>query len=349
MADRYYSLKNCSVSFAGQADLTAWRNADAKLTAAECEPTDILLAGGYFLPYDQTIRVGALGGTKRKRVTTTRYPGTWRSHHCFQTAQFVYWVMCTSADTDNTPVGYNTHAITEKTTQTPLNFAMHVEHELTSEDRRHDLLGFIPTELTITCLQDGRAYQELRGVFAKHIAADELTPETERPIATTGSIWKNWKHAVTGTLGGAAQTALKYNSNELEIDITAIAHHIRRNYLLGVPDASGYYSVAVLNDLEYTVDITCKPRGSDLFTILNTAKESYAGDLDLDFYYTADATNDKIRFVYDKMYAVPFESRIPNYDEMFETYTFTLEELDDTSSLAVTGIDSLLETQYTNP
>ena len=103
----------------------------------------------------------------------------------------------------------------------------------------------------------------------------------------------------------------------------------------------------------FSYDLDVEPYYSatlvDLFSINDLKKSAYAGDLDFDFSFIAQATNDKIRFNNDKLFLLPFDEMAIKREEWFEGYTITLEPLDDTSSLAITGIDSVDNDGYENP
>jgi hypothetical protein len=337
--------------------LTAWRNADAAYVIGELQACDKLLGWSNRLPTKQTLEYGSMTSTRVSgRVSTHRVEGLWRSRHYFQTMQFLFWIMQTAGTptTEGTPVGYNTHALTIGTVNTPDWHGIHFEREgITSNELRYDLMGFLPSDLVIGCSQDndkGRAYQEITipYAYAKTDASDLDTSALTRPPMTVGTKIKTWKHAITGNGAGHTPSGLTYNSNQLEVDVRGIEMHFHRDYLFGRPDTNGYYVDGLMLGWKYWVVLDVVPTGDLLYTVNRTAKESYAGDLDYDFYFTADATNDKHRFLFDKMYMVPFDET-NDYNKWFEGYTITLEPLDTTSSFTGTGIDGIDNDGYENP
>jgi hypothetical protein len=255
--------------------------------------------------------------------------------------------------TEGVPAGYNTHTLTIGTSNTPDWHGIHFEREgITSNELRYDLMGFLPTDLVISCGQDinnQRAIQELTVAYAyAKTDASDIAAQTPRPTGTIGTKTKTWNHAITGNGAGHTPSGLTYNTNQLEVDVKRIEMHFHRDYVFGRPDTNGYYTSGLMLGWKYWVVLDVVPTGDLLYTVNRTAKESYAGDLDYDFYFTADATNDKQRFLFDKMYLVPFDE-INDYNQWFEGYTITLEPLDETSSFTGTGIDGLDNDHYENP
>lgn len=344
----YYTWDNLDMCIAtGVNQLTAWRNADVKLATGECVAADKFLGGMITLPHYITER-RATGNYLRTRDTIGRRLGRYTGTHRLQTAQFCYWLMQACSTTENTPEGYNTHAITLNASTTPLNFGIHAQHKLSSEDLLWDLLGCLPSDLTIRCSESQNiATQVLTVPFAfAQTSSDDFT-KTDRTLGTMGLIQKEWSHAVAGGLG-PSQTAFTYNSNAVEVDIVGITIHIHRDVEFHARDSTHYPTIGVMHNAEYTVTLDVIPDGSDIWTIMNTEKASYAGDLDLNFKFQADATNDYIQFNYDKMYLVPIDKEL-TYNKATDSYSILLEPMSDASSLAVTGIDSLNNDHYENP
>ena len=338
------------------AGLTAWRNADAASVSGELKPTDLVL--GWYLkePTYTTERIGSMSTARtRDRWSMGRREGIWQSRHAFQTCQFVWWLMQTAGTPtqEGVPAGYNTHTITISASNIPLWHGLHFEREgITSNELRYDMYGFLPSDLVINCgesAENFKATQEITVPFSflKSDASD-IAAQTQRAPGTTGQIWKDWNHAIIGNGAGRDPDGLQYNGANLEVDILDISIKLHRDYYFGTPDTTGYPTVGVMLGWDYSVVLKVRPIGDLFYTVNRAEKSAYAGDLDYDFYFTADATNDKIRFLFDKMYMVPVDE-VNDWNQWFEGYEITLEPLDTTSSLTVTGIDSLDNTHFENP
>jgi hypothetical protein len=254
--------------------------------------------------------------------------------------------------TENTPVGYNTHALTIGASNVPDWHGIHFEREgITSNELRYDLMGALPSDLVIKCgeSENYQAIQEITVPFAYlNTSAADIAAQTPRPSGSTGSIWKNWDHLITGNGAGRVPSGITYNTNQLEVDIIDVALHFHRNYAFGPKDVTGYPISGNMLGWDYYVVLDVIPTGNALYDLNKLKKESYVGDLDFDFSFTAQATNDKISFTYDKMYLVPFDE-VNDYNKYFEGYSIILEVLDTTSSLTATGIDNLNDNAYENP
>lgn len=346
----------------GGAGLTAWLNAYAAFVAGELIPSDIMLGWNIKPPSWNTASQGASSTSMvADRYSIKRKEGVWKSKHAFQTCQFLFWLMQTTGTptTEGTPTSYNTHTLTIGATNIPDWHGIHFEREgIASNTLRYDLMGLLPSDLVIKCGSSKENYaatQEITIPYAylKRDASD-IAAQTERPAGTIGSIWKDWNHVITGNGGGAAPSGLTYNSNQLEVDVIDMSLHFHRDYAFGpgVTSATaainGTPSIGLMLGWRYWVELQVIPIGDLLYTLNSTKKENYAGDLDYDFYFNADNTNDKIRFLYDKMYMLPFDE-VNDYDKYTESYTITLEPLDRTSSFTCTGIDNLDNTHFENP
>lgn len=355
MKDCHMALSTGDDAGAG-AGLTAWRNADAAYIAGELIPVDRLLAWNIKEPTEITRKIGTFTTSRvDERIPVGREEGVWSSTHAFQTVQFCYWLMQTvgTPTTEGTPAGYNTHALTIGATNVPDWHGIHFEREgITSNELRYDIMGLLPSRLEIDCgirRNKGKAIQTINIPFS-YLKSDAsaLAAQTPRSIIATGSAWKDWNHAITGNGAGKAPSGLTYNSNQLEVDIIGINIVLEREYSFESPDTNGYPRDGLMLGWKYTVKLDVIPIGDLLYTVNRTAHDSYAGDLDYDFKFVADATNDNIRFLFDKMYLVPFDE-VNDWSKWFEGYTITLEPLDNTSSLTVTGIDNLDNTHFENP
>lgn len=341
----------------GGSGLTAWRNADAAFIAGELQPTDQFISGFFKFPKPKTEEVGALQATYiSDRREAGRLRGTLDLEFALQTAQFCWWLWQACSTTENTPVGFNTHAITLNSNQTPIWHGFHIERETPSKNivRRVDLMGFLPEELRIRC--DPEVFSAIQTLRVAHAfykpGASEIAPQTKRPSLAIGTIKKNWSHLVAGGLG-ENQTALSYNNTNIAVAIKGITIILTRKSKFGIPDANNYPAAGFLQGAKFSFELDVEPYDSaslqDLFALNDIKKSALAGDIDLDFKFEAQATNDYIRFNADKLNMLPFDEMAIKRTEWFEGYTITLEPLDDTSSLAITGVDGVNNNGYENP
>jgi hypothetical protein len=342
----YYTWDQISMCIATVGQLTAWRNADVKLATGECVAADQFKSCFLTLPTYQTTRRGTSGYIKT-RDTSMRKIGRYTGTHLFQTAQFIYWIMQACSTTENTPAGYNTHAITLNSSVTPLNFGIHFQHKLTSNNLLWDALGLLPRELRISCSEINQVTtQQIMMDFAHaNTASDDFT-KVDRAGGTTGTVTKNWNHAVAGGLGGDS-SALSYNAGH-EWDVVGFDISLRRDNGFYARDSTGYPTIGEVYGFDWSITLNILPRGDMIWDIMNTEKASYAGDLDLDFKLQADATNDYVRFVFDKLYLMPTDKQA-SYDKYTDSYQLTFEPMSNASSLTVTAVDSLNNDHYENP
>ena len=361
MIDSHFALMMGDDAGAG-AGLTDWLNAYAASVSGDLIPSDLPLGWNLKPPTWNTVRPGTFTTSKvSHRYSTNRGEGIWRSRHAFQTCQFLFWLMQTTGTptTEGTPAGYNTHDLTIGLPNVPLWEGIHFEREgIASNTLRYDLYGMLPSDLVINCGQskdNRKATQEITVPYAflKRDASD-ITAQTPRPTGATGSIWKDWNSVITGNGGGDVPSGLTYNSNQLEVDVIDISLVFHRDYYFGPGSSSATAAIrgtpltGLMLGFDYKVILQVMPTGDLLYTLNSTKKEDYAGDLDYDFYFNADNTNDKIRFQYDKLYMVPFDE-LNDYDKAIEGYTITLEPLDKGASVNPIGIDNLDNTNFENP
>ena len=359
---RFNEITDCHMALSTGDDagagsgLTAWRNADAAFIAGELIPVDQMLGWYNKPPVKLTNKAGARSTSKvAERHSMGRQIGEWRSKHKFQTCQFLWWLTQTAGTptVENTPVGYNTHTLTVGTSNVPKWHGIHFEREgIAANELRYDLMGLLPSDLVITCgesVENYKATQEITIPYAYlNASAADIAAQTVRPTGTTGSIQKDWNHLITGNGGGRVPSGITYNANQLEVDVINAQLLFHNDVSFGPRDNTGYPVDGNVLGWDYSIVLDVVPTGNLLYALNKVDKESYAGDLDFTFSFTADATNDKTTFTYDKMYLVPFDE-VNDYDKWFEGYTITLEPLDTTSSLTVVGIDNLDNTHFENP
>lgn len=349
----YYTSDTSEVSIATHGQLTAWRNGDVKLATGECITPDTFLSCNLTLPTPTTRRFGKQGKWVRGRDTTGRTRGRYYGTHRLQTAQFTWWMMQTAAPTtEGVPASYNTHECLHLASHVPKNLGIHFQNKLTGNDELWDLLGLLPSRHTISCSERETIATQLIEIpysFAQ-VAGDDFT-KTHRAEGTTGTITKNWSHAVAGGLGlDAGATALQFDSSDTECDIVGFRIVEERRNSFHAADTDYYPTVGNMNELNFYVELDVLPTGDALRDIMQLDKSGYAGaDLDLEFSLEADATNDKITYKFETMYLVPIDKILDASNLAPEQITITLEPLDETSVYTPTGIDSLNNDAYENP
>ena len=286
--------------------LTQWDNAKAAFIAGELIPTDILIGWDNDPPVYTQTEIGQMSsGMVKHAITTGINFGTWKSKHQFQTVQFIYWLMQTEGapTTENTPVGFNTHLLTIGATNIPDWHGIHFEREgIASNELRYDFMGFLPSDLIINCGQskDNRAAtQEITIPYAYlNDSASDIAAQTPRPIGATGSIQKNWNHAIDGNGAGIAPSGLTDSGSQLEVDVKDISIKLHRDKTFGRP-VGGNFADGLMEIFDYSVVLDVVPQGNLLYAV-NKADPS-THDIDYVFSFPADATNDKITFNFDKM------------------------------------------------
>ncbi len=334
--------------------LTDWLNSKLEYIAGELIPCDKLLGWNNTLPIDVRKEIGSMTASKVKdSYSGGRKDGLWKSKHEYQTVQFLFWLMQTAGTPTNegVPAGYNTTTLTIGTPNTPHWHGLNFEREgITSNELRYAMMGLLPSDLEINCgaSADFMAIQEITipYSFAK-FGVTEIAPQTPR-ASVTGSIRKSWDHLIVGNGAGIDPSGLKYNGNNLEVDIKHVSLKFHRDTLFGVRDITNYPIEGFMKGWHYEYVLELEPIGDLWYTVNRTKKEDYAGDLDYIFSFTADATNDKHSFTYDKMFMVPVDED-NDWNKFTESYSVTFKPLDTTSSLTVVGIGNLDNTHFENP
>lgn len=344
------------------AGLTDWLNNYLAYIEGELIPVDTLLGWNITPPTWNTVAPGSMTTSRvSDRYSTKRREGVWKSKHDFQTCQFLFWLMQTTGTptAENTPEGYNTHTLAIGATNVPDWHGIHFEREsISTKELRYDLAGLLPSDLEINCgrsFDNYKATQELTAPFAylKRDASD-IAAQIPRDTGATGSIVKDWSHVIAGNGGGDVPSGLTYAGAQLEVNVINIKLRFHRDYHFGPGSSSAIAAIrgtpltGFMLGWKYSVILDVIPTGDLLYTVNNTKKEDYAGDLDYHFKFEADAANDNIDFNYDKMYMLHFDE-LNDYKKVFEGYTITLEPFDKTSSFIGIGIDNLNNNHFENP
>ena len=339
--DGYY------ISYAIGVDLTEWDNAQAALIVAETNAMDWFIGASikHTKPITQEINP-MTSGHITKRITVGRELGKISSTHFLQTAILSYAVMGGS-----TAVAASVERdITKDTNETPINLGFHLEKEGTTANRRKDIMGIVPNNLTIDVSEKNPiARQTYAGEFTFTGAGADLAQPTALVQATHAPYtWYHYKSA-------SGASSFLYNTGAINIEIIGIRISFGwAGSLFGAYDANAYPNNGlVVPPFVVRVTLDCLRKdagGTDIETISDLDHASYAGDLDLivDFYESATRY---LKYTFDDMYIDPqsFEERFISEGDWFDGVSFDLVFRNETSSLAIKTKDALADTYYTNP
>lgn len=347
--DGYYTATACGT------DLTAWRNADVAIAVAELNAIDWFIAANVTHTKPKTRNINPMTATHYpKRVQVGRQLGSIASTHFLQTGILTYYIMgaCTTAGAGDP----YTKTITKATTETPPSTAWHWEKEGTTAHRRKDALGIVGKRLDISVSERNPiARQTYTANFALTGAGGDLAQPTAFTQANLPPLtWYNYKNA-------SGASAFTYNSGAIDVDIVSVDMHFGWfDVLFGAYDGTGYpanglYVPPFLASVDLGVRIaddsnTALDTISDLRAVVSSeGAAEYAGDLDYiaDFYVGA---NDYLKYTWDKMYLNPdsYQEVFQSEGDWFDGCKFTLEFLDENSSLAVEEKSLLSKVYYEN-
>ena len=331
------------------AGLTEWDNAQAALVVGEIKSLDWFIGASIKHTKPITQEVNPMtSGHITKRITTGRVLGKISTTHFLQTGIFSYMVMGTA-----TAVAANAERdITKDTDELPLWVAFHLEKEGTTANRRKDIMGIVPNNLTIDVSEKNPiARQVYTGEFTFTGAGADLLQPTAFVQATHAPYtWYNTKHASAGT-------KFTYNSATSNIGVEIIGVRMTFGWsgsIFGTYDSNGYPNTGLYTP-PFTVRVTLDCLRKDIAdvaieTISDLDHASYAGDLNfvLDFYESATRY---LKYTFDDMYIDPqsFEERFISEGDWFDGVSFDLIFRNETSSLAIKTKDALADTYYTNP
>lgn len=348
--DGYY------IAYAIGTDLTEWDNAQAALIVTEINAMDWFFGARVTHTKPVTEMINPMtAGHVPKSVTVGRTLGRISTTHYLQTSILTYAVMGAS-----TAVAAEAERdITKGTTTTPINIAFHLEKEGTTANRRKDIMGVVPNNLSIRCdqtkagwiaLQTYTANFTFTGAGANLAQPTALVQATHPPFT-----WGHYKNA-------SGSSSLLYNTGAVNVDIIGFTMTFGwEGTEFGTYDSNGYPNTGLVRPPFYArVTIDCKyvdGAGTDIQAIsdldpslANGAGGGYAGDLDLIIEFYEDATN-YIEYTFDDMKVDPgsFEEVFKSQGEWFDGFRFDLVFRNETSALTVKSKDALGDTYYTNP
>lgn len=318
--------------------MATWRNAEAKLEAADVQKMDEMISQRLFEP----IAIAESGGgssTFLSKMRTTRYlPGRYQEILYFQTGMQLYESLglCTTAD-DTPGAGQYTHTGALRTSQTPTNQGRHIEREniTDAESERIDVFGMLCNSHHIECSEASpTATQSLDWTVAstKNTATDDIASSIcdDEPF--------KWAHFTFPTF--------TYGGETIEARIIGWALDIVNTTRLTDLDSTGKYATGRYIPSTYiTATVQITPYGHNVFELIRTALESYATDLDLTVVATRTASTDLITFTHDKLYCTPFDIAQVKAPGNVETYFMRMHQLN-TGSFVPVSVDDYDDDYY---
>ena len=314
--------------------MTLFRNADAKLEAADVTAVDEYIIGRLFEPIG-TVAPLATGADYLPKFKTTRYlPGTWEEILYLQTAINLYPALGVVNTTEATP---NVHDFTLKTGQTPTNQGRHWEREnpIDAESERIDIFGMLLNSLHMECSERAPvAVQHNRWgcTFTKNSSTDDIARAEldDEPF--------KWSMFTFPTF--------TYNSETLEGDIIGWAFDVINTLHFTGLDSTKKYSIGKYIPLTYiTTTLEIIPYGHNPFELVRTELEDYLTDVDLVVKCARNATTDFIQWTHDKIYCQPYVISAEKVSGHVERYILVMSQLS-TGSLAIQAKDQYNKAYY---
>ena len=337
MASDWYTPDNAHIMRVMQDDMTAWRNAEAKLIDAECVATNELIGFRLFEPIAIDTPVGT-GTSYLPKYRTSSYAPGFYQEICFLQAGFdLFPAMGKCTTSDDTPdTDLYTHAITIRTTQTPLNMARHLERENTTdaESERIDVFGMLLRSYHAECSETSQVATQMTEWDVASTLNTGTDNITAKALTDVPFKWNNFTFP-TFTYGGET----------IEASIIGWSFDIINTTRLTGLDSTGKYSVGrYVPQTHISTTLEIIPYGHNVFELIRDASP-YATDLDLTVAATRTATNDLITFTHDKMYATPFDIAVSKNAGAVESYYLRMHQLN-TGSLAISVVDDYNDEYY---
>lgn len=341
MTQEHYLAANTYLGIAKNG--SSFRRSDAKYTSADIHSSDILIDAFLTEPIGIAAPVANSGSYLQKWRTTQYLPGSLIENYWLQTGRLLYPFYgpdrTTAITTEATP---NVHALTIRTSQTPVYCGRHLEreNETDAESERIDIFGMLPQNLHMECAEIS-------------------------PVATQSATWITCKTLTTGTDDIAKPTAISedafewtqftfptftYSGETLEADIIGWGFDIQNNVRVHSLDSGGCWIKGKMNHyavLSVTLDII--PYGKNAFELIRTSLDGYHVDgLDLTVKMARNATTDYIQFTHNNLYCQPFSIKAVSIGEWYEGYRMQMHQLS-SGSLAIEIKDAYNNDYYENP
>lgn len=340
MANEHYTADDTYIAYAEE--MALWRNGDAALAAAGVKGSDEFIEGRLMEPVGIADPSGR-SHTYIPKWRTARYiPGTWTETYDLQTARLLYPAFGVCSTVENTPVGYNTHTMSLRISQTPKNHGRHLEreNETAAESERIDMLGLCNLNYHAECSHYSPVATQTASwlvAYTKNTGCNDIA----RPTTFDAVEPFKWNHFTF--------PVFTYGGETIEADIMGWSFDIQNFCEVLVIDSTGYYTKGKMKYyqlLSTSLDII--PYGHNAFELCRTHLEDYATDLDLTVKCARDATNDYIQWAHDKLYAYPIEIEPCRYTNWQEAYRLVMHQLN-TGSLVPSAVDAYDNDYYENP
>lgn len=316
---------------------TVFRRADTKYTSSDMLETDVYVEGRLFEPIPIATPTGQSGSYLPKYRTTQFSAGRWQEILLFQTARQLFPAMGICSTTEATP---NIHAITQRTTQTPLNMGRHWERRKddSGEYEVIDMLGLSLNTYHVECSEAFPvAVQTLDWNVNNTLNTDAttdditLTEHADEPFKWNMFTFPTWS----------------YNSEDpLETNIIGWAFDVQNTIRITGLDSDGLFEQAKYIPLtSITTTLELRPYGRNPFELIRKKLESYDTDLDLTVKCARNATTDYIQWTHDKLYCQPYTLSAMKRSGSVERYFLVMAQLN-TGSLAIEAKDVYNKAYY---
>jgi len=338
MTDDLYTPDNEHLLKVKKGSMSAWRNADAKIIAAETQKMDILITGELTEPITVVTPSGA-NSYLPKYIESGYSPGMWTEMLKFQTGMQLYPSMgkCTTVDNvdinGDAAVGTYQKTMALRTAQTPTWQGRHWERENTTdaESERIDILGMLCRSHHIECSEAQPLGVQLLNwgvAFTLNTGTDDIarSQADDKPFR-----WNNF--AFTVLLPDAGSTPL-------EADIIGWSFDIQNTIMFIAPDSSGYYQKGkYIPQTFISTTLEIFPYGKNAFELIRTPLGSYTTDLDLTVLATRTTLIDEIKWTHDKCYCYPFTIKVTKDPGIVERYFLRMVQLDTGSIVPIVAGD----------
>ena len=239
-----------------------------------------------------------------------------------------------------TTQGASTHAITLRTTQTPVYMGRHWErqNDTAAEDEEIDMIGLSLNSYHAECSESFPvAVQTLDWNVNLTLNTDAATDDIAAAELTDDPF--TWSMFTFPTF--------TYNAETVEADIVGWAFDVQNTVRITGLDSGGYFEKAKYIPLTMvTTSLEIIPYGRNAFELIRD-RTPYATDLDLVVKCARDA-NDYIQWTHDKLYCQPFTLSAQKRPGSVERYFLVMSQMS-TGSIAISAKDDYNNDYYENP
>lgn len=319
---------------------SSFRRSDLKYETADLLETDIYVEGRLFEPIGIATPTGQSGNYLGKYRTTSFVAGRWQETCDLQTARQLFPAMGVCSTTEATP---NVHAITLRTTQTPLNMGRHWERRKddASEYEVIDMLGMSMNAYHAECSEAfPNAIQQgdwnVNNTLNTDATTDDitLTEHTDEPFK-----WNMFTFPI-----------FSYNSEDpLEGNIIGWSFDIFNTIrVTGLDSGARYEQAKYIPPTSIITTLELRTFGRNIYELIRKKLEDYDTDLDTTVKCSRDTSTDYIQWTHDKLYCQPYTLAAQKRPGSVERYFLAMNQLN-TGSLAIEAKDAYNNNYYENP